>query len=437
MIAISHLYGVFLYICYKEHQPLGTGSLSIKNPENTGSNRLSKRSDIMTGENLGIQMPSAVAKLGAEADALMHATALAEGTKVVQADVNDDGFISANAIPADNSLAPNIVESVETVVLSDRTIEVPITDVTTAVYPNAHVVAPQVVAAPVPDAYAQLQQQHNVLQGKYNTEVPRLHQENTALRGEIQTLSANMQALQAIVDTLTANKPAEPAAVIEPITPINSAAIDTENFSGYGSEMVELVNETNALKSQLSDALTQINTLRTEQGKTTQQVENVGQQVTNVGNTVFDSKQDVYFGALDRAIPYWETLNSDQVNYWPWLQQPDGFSGRTRQDSLKAASEALNASAVIGIMTAFINETGYKPPVNTVIAPTAYDINSVVTPVPTVGAGEIPLGGVQDAVISPQDVEKAAADCSRGLIDENAFNKVANAYQLQLKRQQG
>ena len=160
-----------------------------------------------------------------------------------------------------------------------------------------------------------------VLQGKYNAEVPRLHQ-------EIRDMTSQMTTLQAQLDTT-------PAPVVKDL---EATDLNIEDYAEYGAEFETLAKMVKTLTSQ-------VETLNTENTSLKQSVDNV--EVTQ-SNTVSDS----FWRSLEEAVPDWETINSNP-DFVQWLQEVDVVSGTTRQTHLNDASETLNARKTISIFKLF------------------------------------------------------------------------------------
>lgn len=154
-----------------------------------------------------------------------------------------------------------------------------------------------------------------VLQGKYNTEVPRLNQQLRDLQQQHETLKAQINA-----------QPAQ-----KPVNTDNFATIRED----YGDEFVKpfeaLVEQNASLVSQIEALQNQLQGLQGTQEKTA---------------------QDVFFDRLDAAVPNWEQVNADQ-GFHAWLREFDPIAGLTRQESLNEAEKQLNANRVIAIFSAY------------------------------------------------------------------------------------
>lgn len=154
-----------------------------------------------------------------------------------------------------------------------------------------------------------------VLQGKYNSEVPRFAQENKDLKSRLESLESEMTQLKAT--------PPEPLVKQEEIDEYGEGLIDVARRIAQ-EELAKKQSEIDALKSQIN----QISTATT--------------------NT---AKND-FFKSLNALVPDWEQINADQ-SFLAWLDEFDELTGETRQSLLSKAEQARDASRVSNFFTSF------------------------------------------------------------------------------------
>lgn len=139
-----------------------------------------------------------------------------------------------------------------------------------------------------------------VLQGKYNSEVPRFASENKDLKNRLQLLEEQ-------IDEMKNAKPPELLVKPEEIEQYGEGLIDVarrvarEELASKDSVIAKLQNEINSIKS-----------------------------VTT--NVVSDS----FFKSLTELVPDWEALNAND-NFLKWLDEVDELTGETRQSLLSKA----------------------------------------------------------------------------------------------------
>jgi hypothetical protein len=168
-----------------------------------------------------------------------------------------------------------------------------------------------------------------VLQGKYNSEVPRLAQENKDLKSTLKSLQDQLDELK--------SKPAEP--LVKP-----------EEIEEYGEGLVNLTRR--VAQEELAKKDAQIrkleSKLETLEGVTTKTVE-----------------KDFY-SLLAAKVPEWEKINADK-SFHKWLDEVDELAGYRRQDLLSQAEQARDADRVAKFFKAF-EKTSKKQVADTSLA---------------------------------------------------------------------
>lgn len=184
-----------------------------------------------------------------------------------------------------------------------------------------------------------------VLQGKYNSEVPRFAQENKELKSRLETLEDEIQSLK--------SKPAE-------------SLVKPEEIEEYGEGLVDLARRIAQEEIRSKDA--EINKLK-------RQLEQVSEVTTKTVSNDF-------FRSLDAISPEWRTVNEDPA-FLKWLDEVDELTGETRQNLLGKAEAARDAVRV----GKFFNS--YKKASQTWAANSAQSLEQQVVP-PTNKAPQTP-----------------------------------------------
>lgn len=155
-----------------------------------------------------------------------------------------------------------------------------------------------------------------VLQGKYNSEVPRLSSENKELK---QTL----RSLQDQLDEIKAAKDAQPLVRPEEIEEYGEGLIDVarriarEELTAKDAKIRKLEEKLDALE----------------------------------GHTNKSAERDFY-SVLAAKVPDWEKVNGNKA-FHSWLDGSDELTGYRRQDLLAEAERARDAERVAKFFTAF------------------------------------------------------------------------------------
>lgn len=154
-----------------------------------------------------------------------------------------------------------------------------------------------------------------VLQGKYNSEVPRFATENKDLKSRLEQLEIEMTQLKAT--------PPEPLVKQEEIDEYGEGLIDVARRIAR-EELATKQGEIDALKAQIQSLTTA---------------------------TTNTAKND-FFKSLNAIVPEWEQINADP-NFLAWLDEVDELTGETKQSLLSKAEQARDASRVGKFFTSF------------------------------------------------------------------------------------
>lgn len=196
------------------------------------------------------------------------------------------------------------------------------------------------VTAPPPQAGDdQWEQKFRTLKGKYDAEVPRLHQQVRELAAQIQELSK-----RPTVETPPPQEKPRQKRVTEK---------DTETF---GADLLDVIKR--QAEDLAGDALAELNkkvdTLLAENAE-------LKQKVTGVTTSQAQSAQEIYFTKLASAVSDWEAINVSP-GFLEWLGVVDELSGHTRQAHLTNAFESLDVARTAKIFNAY--KATLAPPSN-------------------------------------------------------------------------
>lgn len=199
------------------------------------------------------------------------------------------------------------------------------------VAPVPPVSEPPQPAVPERDAAVEWKARFDALQGKYNSEIPRMHEEARARDAQIHAMQ------QQLNEVLAARRqtPAQP----EPL-------VTSQDEEKFGSDLVDVMRRVS--KEQAAAFLQRLGSVEQALSTIAPQV----RQVERVGQEVVDQKTERYWTALDQGMPDWQSVNADP-EWISWLAQYDVVAGRTRQEVLNDASTALDHRRVIAIFQLF------------------------------------------------------------------------------------
>lgn len=202
--------------------------------------------------------------------------------------------------------------------------------------------APQPNNAPPPDAVGMQPVDHEhrfkVLQGKYTAETRRNAQEIQQLREQNSLLINRLAAGPAPTAA-----PAPPPVQLTLEQRAANVGISKAEIAEYGPELIEMMIRTasNIAASQVAPLA---NSQRQLQGAVNQTVQNIQK-----------TARELVYEALAAQINDWQTVNTSQ-EFLDWLDEHDIFSGQTRKAGLLRAFESNDATRVVGIFRAFLEE---------------------------------------------------------------------------------
>lgn len=221
----------------------------------------------------------------------------------------------------------------------DQTPEAPAKDAgntgaTTDDAPSAE--APPATAKEVPtgdENSLSWKQRYDVLTGKYNAEVPRLHQQLRELTAGFQQLQQeHAQALSRL------NQQTSEAARTEPDKDAEVFGEDlTEAMDRRARRMAEQMIE--ARSAELRSYIAQLEA-----------------RLKGVDDQMAATTQERFLAQLSSKVADWETINQDQ-GFLAWLGEADPIYGMPRQAALDSAAKALDVDRTASIFLAYKAQT--------------------------------------------------------------------------------
>ena len=247
-----------------------------------------------------------------------------------------------------------------------------------------------------------LQHKFDVLQGKYNAEVPRLNQQVADAKATIEEKLRQIEDLE----TMPAEEEQE------------ENELDLNDYEGFESEILNIVNKVNHLSSSKKDTATikELKSKISELEKNSEKIAEHESYINDKSTADIKRKEGKYFDELSTGVKDWEAVNNDPL-FLDWLSKEDEFSGFTRQEILTKARQTLNSKKTIAVFNAF--KKSLKRPVR--------DISGEVVPGGSVNSDD--FSRETGSSITQADVAEAANAFARGKITEEAFNKIANEFQ--------
>lgn len=172
------------------------------------------------------------------------------------------------------------------------------------------------------------ERKYHVLQGKFDAEVPRLHQQMREMQTQMQQLITEKAVLEA-------TKAAEPA-------PVNSS-ITEQDKEAFGPDLIDLIERATEAK---------VSTLRAKEADLVNEIKELKGKLGDVSERQVVSDKDRFLAGLGQQVPDWEALNVNQ-GFLEWLNQVDPVYGLPRQTALNNAYENLDVTRVANIFKAY------------------------------------------------------------------------------------
>lgn len=188
--------------------------------------------------------------------------------------------------------------------------------------------------APAPDDKGEdyWQQRFNVLQGKYNSEVRQMADENRDLKARNERSEQRLNELEQTLREQRDNQPVD-----------LKQHFSEEELDAFGEETLNLVYRT---ANRLSD------------DKVAQVRDELRGDVEQVRQTQQQTQDERFWDALEQAVPDYATINDDP-RFHQWLAQsvdvhtPQGMQQQTRQALLESYQQQGNARGVASLFTQF------------------------------------------------------------------------------------
>lgn len=192
-------------------------------------------------------------------------------------------------------------------------------------------------AQPEPSDDGNWEHKFKVLQGKYNAEVKKVRDENKALKGEVQSLQAQLARTNDLLTRLAdrpADRPAEQPANTPQKSPRDALLELARRYDDGEITMSEY-------EAQRADLQEQIDNERLSRV----------QQETEAKTRAMTAEQR-FWSDLSAQVPDWQTVNDDPA-FHAWLAEEEGLTGMSRQQVLEAAQQRMDSAQVVRVFNAF------------------------------------------------------------------------------------
>lgn len=175
-----------------------------------------------------------------------------------------------------------------------------------------------------------------------------------AAERENKALSARIDGLQGVIESLKAAPPPPPQMTTEQV----ASLLTDEDRNNYGEEMIDLIG-----RRAQEIAQPMVSKLEAE-------VERLKHQLANTNTVAAATAKDRMEATLDQQLPEWRQININE-EFKRWLDLPDPYSGVTRSQLANEAYQANDARRVLSFFNGFISEMAATSPAPGSVAPPA------------------------------------------------------------------
>lgn len=242
---------------------------------------------------------------------------------------------------------------------------------------------------PNSETYAQ---KWKTLQGMYNAEVPRLHQQNREMQQRLHHMEQLLANLSA-----------------QPVAQQSSAQVEKfvteKDVEEYGESIDMMRKVTREELGAAAQRIAQLeNVIRQMQANVVPQVQAVVQRQQM-------SNEQQFWSDLSRNVPNWKDVNDNQ-QFQNWLLEADPLTGITRQTYLEDAQRSLDAVRVANFFRAWLEITGQASVAQPNRNAAASELERQVTPGRSKNTGA-PASNTAKTY-SPSDISKFFNDVKQG-----------------------
>jgi hypothetical protein len=237
-------------------------------------------------------------------------------------------------------------------------------------------------------------QKYRTLQGMYNAEVPRLHQQN-------REMSQRVQQMEQLLASLSAQQ--QQAA---PSQPIVDKFVTDKDVEEYGESLDVMRKVSREELIPVAQRLAQIESML-------RQVQvNVVPQVQNLAHRQQMSAEQQFWADLAANVPNFHEINGND-GFQSWLLEADPLTGITRQTYLDDAQRALDVRRVINFFRTWLEITGQATVAQSTGRAAGSELEKQVAPGRSRGSGT-PAAANKAKMYTPQDIQKFFNDVRVG-----------------------
>ena len=235
-------------------------------------------------------------------------------------------------------------------------------------------------------------QKYRTLQGMYNAEVPRLHQQNREMQQRVQQMEQLLASMTAVNPQAT--------------TPTAERLVTDQDVQDYG-ESIDMMRK--VTREELGAVAQRIAGLEA----TLRQMQvNVVPQVQAVAQRQQMSAEQAFWADLSANVPNFRQIN-DNADFQSWLLEFDPMTGVTRQTFLDDAQRSLDSRRVVSFFRTWLESTGQAAVAQSTGNSPNSELEKQVSPGRSRSTGT-PATTNQGKTYSPADIQKFFNDVRSG-----------------------
>lgn len=238
-------------------------------------------------------------------------------------------------------------------------------------------------------------QKYRTLQGMYNAEVPRLHQQN-------REMTQRVQQMEQLLATLSSQQSAPAAA---PVSQQAERLVSDKDVEEYGESIDMMRKVSREELNPVAQRLGQIEQMLR------QMQANVVPQVQNLAHRQQMSSEQAFWADLTAVVPNFREINGNEA-FQSWLLEADPLTGITRQTYLDAAQRELDARRVANFFRTWLEITGQATVAQSTGRASTSELEKQVAPGRTKSTGTPQSNKAK--TYSPQDIQKFFDDVRAG-----------------------
>lgn len=251
--------------------------------------------------------------------------------------------------------------------------------------PQAKEVEPQPQAAAPAPAQPQVdpwEHKYKTLQGRYNSDVPKLQTQVSELKNQLEQAIAKL------------NEVAKPQAPQE-----KKPVADPQDVEAFGQDLVDMVQR--VAERMFGGAAAEF---QRQAAQFEQRLVKLESALKGTTETVAMTAEQAFFDRLTKLVPNWEEVNTNQA-FLDWLAEIDPVYGQPRQAALDVAQQSLNSERAANVFKAFLATLPQTPkpnPVDKQVSPKA-------------AASAAPTGTDNKPIITQAQIKAFYDDVAKGL----------------------